>query len=205
MMKEEVSTEDKIKAAAKKIFFKKGLEGTKTREIAQEANINIALLNYYYRSKQNLFEEIFREAIQLFYERMGAIFNDEMLTLEGKIYALVREDVEMLRSNPLLPAFIFSEVKKKPDFFVSLGLHERVRGSHFSQQLTEGIAQGKYRAITLEHLIASMAGMIVFPFLNKPLFMELKGRTDEEFDLFLEERKQIVPEILISYLTNLSK
>ena len=58
-MKKDISTEEKIKEAARKIFHKKGYAGTRTRDIAEEAGINLALLNYYYRSKEKLFELIF--------------------------------------------------------------------------------------------------------------------------------------------------
>ena len=62
----DLSTEEKIKAAAKKLFTQKGFAATRTRDIAEEAGINLALLNYYFRSKEKLFELVMKENVQLF-------------------------------------------------------------------------------------------------------------------------------------------
>ena len=49
----DTNTEAKIKTAARNVFHKKGFAGTRTRDIAKEANMNLALLNYYFKSKEN--------------------------------------------------------------------------------------------------------------------------------------------------------
>lgn len=54
----ELTTEEKIIVAARKIFTQKGFSATRTREIAEEAGVNSALVNYYFRSKKNLFHII---------------------------------------------------------------------------------------------------------------------------------------------------
>ena len=56
-----LSTEEKIKAAARKVFMEKGYGASRTRDIAEEAGINLALLNYYFRSKEKLFNEIIQK------------------------------------------------------------------------------------------------------------------------------------------------
>ena len=71
------STEEKIKIAAEKLFMEKGFSGTRTRDIAEAANINLALLNYYYRSKENLFNMIIMEKLDKFINLMIEILNDK--------------------------------------------------------------------------------------------------------------------------------
>ena len=58
------STEEKIKIAARSVFHKKGYAATRTRDIAEEAGINLALLNYYFRSKEKLIDIIMTETMQ---------------------------------------------------------------------------------------------------------------------------------------------
>ena len=58
-IKIEKSTEEKILAAAKKVFVLKGMAGARMQDIADEAGINKALLHYYFRSKEKLFESDF--------------------------------------------------------------------------------------------------------------------------------------------------
>ena len=75
------NTETKIKAAARSVFHKKGFAGTRTRDIAKEANLNLALLNYYFKSKQKLFELIMLETLKEFNQAMGEVLNNEITTL----------------------------------------------------------------------------------------------------------------------------
>src|ERR1700760_2137664 len=85
----ETSAEEKIKEAARKLFTQKGFAATRTRDIADEAGINLALLNYYFRSKQKLFDIIMMENFRQFLEGMSVNFLDEKLTLEQRIEKIV--------------------------------------------------------------------------------------------------------------------
>src|SRR3954470_1649970 len=82
------SAEEKIKAAARVVFHQKGFAATRTRDIAQEAGINLALLNYYFRSKQKLFDLIMAETVSAFMQNMVLVLNDEKTTLAHKIQEL---------------------------------------------------------------------------------------------------------------------
>ena len=79
------STEEKIKNAARIVFHKKGFAATRTRDIVEEAGINLALLNYYFRSKEKLFDIIMFESMQHFFKAISEVFNDDKTTLENKI------------------------------------------------------------------------------------------------------------------------
>src|SRR4051812_42533624 len=105
----DVSTEEKIKAAAKKLFTQKGFAATKTRDIAEEAGINLALLNYYFRSKQKLFEIVMRENVILFIGGMiDSIKTNQHLSFEKKLEILIDSYIDTLLANPDLPFFILS-------------------------------------------------------------------------------------------------
>ncbi|MBK9329529.1 MAG: helix-turn-helix transcriptional regulator [Sphingobacteriales bacterium] len=109
ILSKDLSTEAKIKAAAKKLFTQKGLAATRTRDIAQEAGINLALLNYYFRSKDKLFEIVMRENVLLFLSGMlESMQHSEHLNLEQKLELLIDRYIDMLIANPDLPFFILS-------------------------------------------------------------------------------------------------
>ena len=78
------NTEIKIKDAAKSLFLKKGYSATTTRDIARESDINLAMLNYYFRSKRRLFEIIMFETLYEFLSKMVEVYNDEKTPLEEK-------------------------------------------------------------------------------------------------------------------------
>ena len=118
-VEEDLSTEEKIKAAARTIFTKKGYAATRTRDIAEEAGINLALLNYYFRSKEKLFELVMMEKMASFFGSISPILGDTGLTLEEKIELVAEKYTRVLTENPDLPLFILSEIRMNPDQFVN--------------------------------------------------------------------------------------
>ncbi len=108
------STEERIKAAAAKIFMEKGFDGTTTRDIAKEAGLNSALMNYYFRSKEKLFAGVFSEMCELFFQGLTEILS-KPLSFQDKILALIDHDFKIFRENPALSNFILNELHRNPD------------------------------------------------------------------------------------------
>src|SRR3954453_21008733 len=102
----DTNTEEKIKKAARVVFHEKGFAATRTRDIAQEADINLALLNYYFRSKQKLFDIIMLETLQGFARSLLEVFNNPDTTLEDKIDIFAERHIELLMQNPRIPIFM---------------------------------------------------------------------------------------------------
>lgn len=202
----DLSTEEKIKEAARKIFLQKGFSGAKIRDIADEANINIALLNYYFRSKEKLFDAIFNEALSELLSGMLGILDDRSLSFEEKIIKVVHTDIEILKKNPLLPNFVFNELNSKVDKiiqqFPNVLEFDKV---HFVEQFNEGVAQGKYRNIHHDHVYSCMQGMILQPFIEKSMFcFQYPNKTEAELEKlfieFVDNHKQIVIDMLLNYI-----
>src|SRR4051812_36042236 len=107
----DLSTEEKIQKAARKVFTQKGYAATRTRDIAEEAGINLALLIYYFRSKEKLFEIIMLEKMQKFFSVLLPIINNTATTLENKIDGIASNYIDLLTANEDLPLFILSEVR----------------------------------------------------------------------------------------------
>ena len=85
MIEKELTTEEKILLSASKVFTEKGFAGTRTRDIAEEAGINLALLNYYFRSKEKLFEQVMKVKMVLLFGQIVPILTNEKTNLEEKI------------------------------------------------------------------------------------------------------------------------
>ena len=109
-MKEETSnTEQSILKAAEKEFLKKGFSGSKTTEIAKEAGVTHAMLHYYFRTKENLFNKVFEEkAKQLADTFLSRV--DESLPFLEKIKCFIEAHFDLLTANPELPLFIYREI-----------------------------------------------------------------------------------------------
>lgn len=200
MSKLDLSTEEKIKDAAKKIFLEKGFGSTTTRDIAECADTNIALVNYYFRSKEKLFQEIFRECFAETFIPIARILNDN-LPLEAKIYKFVDHMTELLKRDPLLPMFVLSEMRgenaKMFDFLRELHAEEN---NKFQQQLEEEAARGNIRKTDFNQVEASLMSMVIFPFISMNMIKMKKNMTTEEFYRFVDERKKAIPEMVLTYL-----
>jgi len=100
-----LSTEEKIKAAARKVFLRKGFSATRTRDIAEEAGINLALLNYYYRSKEKLFDIVMMDNFRQFIRGISINLTDGSTPLPEKVRTIATAYIDFLIGNPDLPLF----------------------------------------------------------------------------------------------------
>src|SRR5687767_4981818 len=105
------TTEERIKNAARVIFHQKGYAAARTRDIAEEAGINLALLNYYFRSKEKLFDIIMFETFHGFLQSMTGVFNDRDTTMFQKIEILAERYIDLLIKQPDIPLFVLSELR----------------------------------------------------------------------------------------------
>lgn len=191
---EEASTEEKIKEAARKLFTKKGFAATRTRDIAEEAGINLALLNYYFRSKQKLFDIIMLENFRQFIQGITVKVYDEKATIDEKIGKIATAYIDFLTLNPDLPLFILNELTGNPSK-IAEKINEEVAPmrSHLISQLQDASKAGKIPVIDPFHFIANLIGLTVFPFVAKPILQRVTHVTDEQFQIMMQERKKLVP------------
>ena len=194
----ELSTEDKILLAASKVFTEKGFSGTRTRDIAEEAGINLALLNYYFRTKEKLFEQVMKVKIVLLFGQIIPIVTNEKTSLEEKIDLASVKYFDILTKNPNLPIFVLSEIQKKTSDVKSILPFEKVLNNSF---LMKQIKERK-PDINPFHFLFNFLSMTVFPFLGKPILQSFDLMTDKEFQQFVEERKTMVPIWIKTMLNN---
>ena len=190
MMKhQELSTEDKILLAASKVFTEKGYAGTKTRDIAEEAGINLALLNYYFRSKEKLFEQIMKVKVVLLFGQILPLFNNKDTSLEEKIDLVSEKYFEILAKNPNLPLFVISEIQKKTSEITSvIPIKGILKDSVIIEQIKE-----RQPDLDPFHFLLNFLSMTIFPFVVKPVFSQFNIMTDPEFKKFVEERRTLIP------------
>lgn len=193
------STEGKILEAAKNVFIRKGMYGARMQEIANEAGINKALLHYYFRSKNKLFEAIFQEIFHEFVPKAFNILKAE-IPFEEKIKQFVANYIDIISENPFMPLFIINEVNQNPDRLEHLTNIMSAIKVEISSDLNDKFESGEYRKADPVQLFSSIISMTVFPFLAKPIIQGAIDYTDEKFREFLEERKELIPEIIMNYL-----
>jgi len=199
----DISTEGKIKNAARTVFHKKGFAAARTRDIAEEAGINLALLNYYFRSKEKLFNIVMLETFQNFFASIATVFNDSDSSLEGKIEKFASDYIDLLFQEPEIPLFIMSEIRNNPvELMKRIDLKGAVFNSVFFKQYIERVKEGKIKELHFLHFMMNFMGLIAFPFIAKPLLKELSGSNEEQFNEIVAERKTLIPVWMKAILTS---
>src|SRR6056297_344221 len=197
MTQEETNTEEKILEAAKNVFLKKGMAGSRMQEIADEANINKSLLHYYYRSKEKLFLAVFRFAVKQFIPGIkDIILSDEPIV--RKIEMFVDSYIEILFQHPFVPIFIIQEIQRDPDVLSGALMESGVDPQEILQVFYDAIDRGEIRPINPLEIMLNMLSLCIFPFAAKPVMQRVFFDNNEDaYMRFLEKRKKTVTEFMI--------
>lgn len=202
----EKETDEKIYEAARDVFHKRGFDGARMQDIANRAGINKALLHYYYRSKDLLFEKVFQAAAgKLMPAVVQSLHGNEPLPI--KVEQFVSVYIDTLRANPYMPGFILHELNRNPDRLKKFlpKLVEQILGP-FISDLEAEIAAGRLPSKDAKHFVVNMFSLCVFPFVARPIFQKVLRFDDAGFDAFLIERKQEITKLLLQgytgYATN---
>jgi TetR/AcrR family transcriptional regulator len=202
MSDQDRTTEEIIFDAAQKVFVNKGFFGARMEEIAQEASINKALLHYYFRTKEKLFNAIFSRVFSQMIPKV-LVYLESDAPLISKIEFFIDTYIEMLMKNPFLPNFIISEINRNPDSIAELlgnltGITKNDAFGKFSELIKKETENGTIRAIAPEQLIVNMIALCVFPFVARPIVQGILFKNDKkQYQLFLESRKKEVTDFII--------
>jgi len=194
--------EKRIIIAARQLFYKKGYDGTRMRDIAATAGVNLAMLHYYYRAKEAIFMIVFEEAFGLLFKRI-----DKALAADcgffGKIRQMVYSYADMASENPELPMFVMHEASKNPELVPAMMEKHKVRHptsvdlSPFFREVNKAIEEKIIKPIDPRLFFMDILSLSVLPYLSigvlEPLF---NGR--EEINNILSCRKEHFADMLIS-------
>ncbi|MCJ8209563.1 TetR/AcrR family transcriptional regulator [Mucilaginibacter sp. RS28] len=199
-MVEDKKTEQKIFEAALAVFHKKGLNGARMQEIADTAGINKAMLHYYYRSKEQLFGQVFLLSFRQFIGGIVTILNHEGSTWEEKIPMIIEHYASSLILNPNLPLFVINELRSNPEQYLGIVKENHIKETVFVKQLIEAIELKQIRGVRPLQIFITIVSGIVFPYLAEPLIKNIGVVPEMGWETFMEERKKMIHEMLIKYL-----
>jgi len=197
-----LSTELNILEAARKVFMQKGFAAARMCDIAKTANINPALLHYYFRKKEKLFDVIFEQELDGFHSDIMSILHSGRTFFE-KIRLIIDKDIQKVASAPFLPMFILNEMHSNPERMQrSLGIIQRHSAlfNVFREVVEREHLAGRIRAVCPQQLFLSIWGLTMFPFLAQPMVKMALEIDDQSFDALIRERSEYVSDMLIKSL-----
>ncbi|HNQ61459.1 MAG TPA: TetR/AcrR family transcriptional regulator [Bacteroidia bacterium] len=195
------TTESKILDAARKIFLEKGLSGARMQDIADEACLNKALLHYYYRSKEKLFQTIFEDELLNFFNNMQEIMNSPV-SLFDKIERLVAKEIDTMIACPQLPIFILAELTKDPDSCLMQMKNMEMNKLYekFRLEVEAEIEKGAIKKVSPNHLFLNLMAMTGYPFIAKPVVKGLFNLDEIDYTTFVKQHKKEVSRHIIESL-----
>lgn len=200
MVKKEkdATTEEKILLAAQKVFICKGMAGARMQDIADQAGINKALLHYYFKNKEQLFENIFRRLTEGFWQQITSLFESDTPLFE-KIETFCLMYINKVIENPYIPLFVLYEMNQRPTGLVKkIFRNKPFNPGKLIQQIEKEVKAGTIRPIPPAQLIMNMLSLCVLPFIGKPMFMTVMKMDEKSFNELMLERRKSVSEFIIN-------
>jgi len=189
--------EIKILEAAKKVFEQYGYGGARMQQIADKAEISKASLHYYFRSKENLFDKIFEEAMSVFLP-ITLTWEDESLNWEDKIRKFILELYTHLQSNSLL--FVLGEINRNPELLKKRIEYTRGKKNKFIYYFAKLVEDKKIRKLNPVLLHLFVNSLCSFPIINSSGFKLSARLSDKEYDELMKIYPNSVADLLINYI-----
>jgi len=185
-------TQKIIKETTKNLFFVKGKFDATTQEIADEAGVNRTLINYYFRSRDNLVQIVFEEAQRVEREKSKVIMNAD-LPFKQKVAQFIKESLATSLQYPYLETYIVSQINKGNCQKRDIEVHDLEK---LYKDIEKEMELGNIAKMKPVHCVLNMIALLVFPSAIRPLFMENMNIDDEEFDVLISERSDIILNML---------
>lgn len=188
------STEERILEAAVQEFMAKGYAGARTTAIAEAAGVTHAMLHYYFRTKDKLFDRIIESKIGTLRDIMLSSLGDPTIPLFDKIKNAIESHQDFIAANPDLPRFIINEVLNRPDrmpmVIERLKHHTPIVVESLQRQIDEYADRGLCRRVDAGMLMLDIVSLNIFPFSARPMVNALLGGMMENPQAFVEARKK---------------
>jgi len=185
-------TKQSIKLAAREVFLRKGLDGARNEEIAAISGTSPALISYYFIGKEKLFDEILIEVFTEFIAKVEAVANEPYTNFETKVRQLVDCYSEFVIESPHLPLNALMKIRKKHPGITNYTKQMRnmLHHSIMAQQLRREVSLGKYKEITIAHVIMNIVGLTLFPALAAPIIQTMGDMREEQYQQLIRARQQ---------------
>ncbi len=206
MTENDNQTEDKIFEAATRVFEEKGMDGARMQDIANKAGINKALLHYYFRTKDRLFDAVFQKVAGRMLMKFAPVFEKD-LTLEEKIRFFFRQHITFMQENPRLPAFVLNEINRNPARIKKLlkNVDFKKIWMMLIEQHKDELDKYNITEESIPQIMTTIAAISVFPFAAKGILEGIFENLGVNFDAYIEQRKEFAADFVIGALKSRKK
>jgi AcrR family transcriptional regulator len=194
--------QQRIVESARNLFIRKGLKGTTVRDIANDSNTNVAMVNYYFRSKNNLFETVFGETLNILMKKIFSIKDSDL-----PFFDLVREWIysyyDTLMEYPGLPNFVLNELAHNPDMLKDKMHFQQLYQlyDYLIERLREEEEKGTVRPVPINDFMINIISLSVFPFAAQHVVSQLLGLSESEYINAMKSHREYVADFIIQAIS----
>lgn len=190
---EKASKEQLILEAAEYEFFTKGFEGSRTTSIAERAGVTHAMLHYYFRTKEHLFERIVSKNVTTLEQTMLAAMGNPEKPIVERFKEGISAHYDLIVAHPLLPRFFLNEIIAHPERHDALISRLKSIAAKLFTELQEAadaaFRRGEIEQIDVRMLFLSMLSLNIFPFIVYPFGQKVMPEMMSDKVSFLAKRK----------------
>lgn len=193
MTTRDTGTEQLIKDTAKRLFFAEGKLHATTQEIADAAGVNRTLVNYYFRSRDALFDQVFNEA----QEKIVKIFDEVMESdrpFKEKIANLIEVFLKEAINFPYRELFVITQMNRNDVIDAKRARVQKVNA--FLAEIQDEMDKGNIKKMNPRHFCINLFSLMAYPLVTAPLYKILYDMQDEEYAALMAERKKLIFEII---------
>ncbi|EHQ26284.1 TetR/AcrR family transcriptional regulator [Mucilaginibacter paludis] len=189
----DTGTEQLIKDTAKRIFFAEGKFNATTQDIADAAGVARTVINYYFRSKDVLFQQVFKEAMEDMRRNIDEVLLST-LPFKKKIARFIDVFLSELTKYPYKESFMISEINSHG--FVMPEKEPSPALKQFFEDIQLAAENGEIKKMLPVNFMLNLFSLIAYPLLTRPLFKQMLEITDIKFEKLMHERKKMIMEML---------
>jgi AcrR family transcriptional regulator len=194
---------------AEQLFSEKGYEATTVRDIAEVAGINIAMVSYYFGSKEKLLVAVFNHRMGNFKMRVESLLKNDSLSPIQKVDILIDEHIERVAHHSGFYKIMLSEqvINKNPVILKLLSELKMRNAELINKLITDGQKKGDFKKnVDVVMLLSTMVGTVIQALINQPFYREfnnLKKMPNKEFEeTMLIKLSSHVKKLFKAVLTN---
>lgn len=190
---EDIDTEQLIIETAMQVFFTEGRFKATTQEIADAAGVNRTLINYYFRSRDNLLDSVFQHANKCEHETMEKITFSQ-LPFKEKIRKHIEMSYQQAEKYPYLEMYMVTHMNQGNCYKNNEAMGRMLDKIYL--EIGIEMDKGNIEKMRPEQFILNMVSLMSFPISMRSLFQESMGFTKESYDKLLAERTDIIMKML---------
>jgi AcrR family transcriptional regulator len=200
MALEKTDRKTEIRHAALQEFISEGISGARMQAIADNIGVTKAMIHYYFDTKDNLFEEVFKESSE---KLMTGLMNtlEDSTPLFQKVEHFIDAAIERFEQQPAVAGFIINELNRHPHktrgiFQESLAYDASI----FDKQLEKAASNYEVAPVSSQQVIANMLSLCMFPYAGRAFLQQVLAKENEAYNEFLSQRSDVIKDTIMNWL-----